>query len=184
MPSGAWCGASAVQNYKGDSNGSSSSSPLPTCSPSPRLLPTRHGALRVPVRPRALHHHAGKSPSPARENSPLSLLCRWLICSAPAPVLPQVSSSLPLTLALRRRPEAHVPRQFRPSTACSWPRRPLLPELAAAAGARGTGRARPLFRPRASTRLFLSFFLFLAFFQQFDFAHSNYLFKFPWLELD
>lgn len=61
----------------------------------------------------------------------------------------RVSSSLPLTLALRRRPEAHVPRQFRPSTACSWPRRPLLPELAAAAGARGTGRARPLFRPRA-----------------------------------
>ncbi|CAD6239391.1 unnamed protein product [Miscanthus lutarioriparius] len=64
-----------------------------------------------------------------------------------------VSSSLPLTLALapRPRPEARVPRapgaQLRPSTACSWAR-PLLPELAAA-GARGTGRAQPLFRPRA-----------------------------------
>lgn len=65
----------------------------------------------------------------------------------------RVSSSLPLTLALapRPRPEARVPRapgaQFRPSSACSWPR-PLLPELAAP-GARGTGRAQPLFRPRA-----------------------------------
>ncbi|OEL28605.1 Protein MAO HUZI 4, chloroplastic [Dichanthelium oligosanthes] len=67
-------------------------------------------------------------------------------------------SSLPLTLALRQRPEARVPRapaaaQLRPSTACSWPR-PVLPELASAsprAGARGTGsgRAPPLFRPRA-----------------------------------
>lgn len=65
----------------------------------------------------------------------------------------RVSSSLLLTLALapRPRPEARVPRapgaQFRPSSACSWPR-PLLPELAAP-GARGTGRAQPLFRPRA-----------------------------------
>uniref|UniRef100_A0A0A9D620 Protein MAO HUZI 4, chloroplastic n=1 Tax=Arundo donax TaxID=35708 RepID=A0A0A9D620_ARUDO len=62
---------------------------------------------------------------------------------------------LPLTLALRNRPEARVPRapgaQFRPATACSW-LRPLRPELAAAfprPGARGTGRASPLFRPRA-----------------------------------
>ncbi|XP_062199460.1 protein MAO HUZI 4, chloroplastic-like [Phragmites australis] len=62
---------------------------------------------------------------------------------------------LPLTLALRQRPEARVPRapgaQFRPATACSWSR-PLRPELAATfprPGARGTGRAPPLFRPRA-----------------------------------
>ncbi|KAG0536760.1 hypothetical protein BDA96_03G091200 [Sorghum bicolor] len=67
----------------------------------------------------------------------------------------RVSSSLQLTLASPRpRPEARVPRapgaQLRPLTACSWPRRPLLPELAAAGGgARGTGRAQPLFRPRA-----------------------------------
>nr|CAB3472371.1 unnamed protein product [Digitaria exilis] len=62
---------------------------------------------------------------------------------------------LPLALALRQRPEARVPAAlFRPSTVCSGPPRPLLPELAAGAfpragGARGTARGTPLFRPRA-----------------------------------
>ncbi|CAL4964979.1 unnamed protein product [Urochloa decumbens] len=61
--------------------------------------------------------------------------------------------SLPLALALRQRPEACAPgARFRPSAACSWT--PPLPSgLTAAspsAGARrGTGRAPPLFRPRA-----------------------------------
>ncbi|KAJ1282801.1 hypothetical protein BS78_03G079500 [Paspalum vaginatum] len=55
-------------------------------------------------------------------------------------------SSLPLALALalRQRPEARVP-QFRPSTACSWPR-PVPPALAAAVP---RARAPPLFRTRA-----------------------------------
>ncbi|KAG2595922.1 protein MAO HUZI 4, chloroplastic-like isoform X2 [Panicum virgatum] len=61
--------------------------------------------------------------------------------------------SLPLTLALRQRPEARAARALlRPSTAaCSW-QGPLPPELAVAsprAGARGTGRGPPPFRPRA-----------------------------------
>ncbi|KAL6627514.1 hypothetical protein ACP70R_031240 [Stipagrostis hirtigluma subsp. patula] len=62
-----------------------------------------------------------------------------------------VRVGLPLTLALRQRPEARAPcPQFRPATACSWPR-PLRPELAAAfprPGARRTGRP-PLSRPCA-----------------------------------
>jgi hypothetical protein len=139
-------------------------------SPASASLAPRHGALRVPVRPRALRQHAGRSPAPTTARIryyPVyssccavlccAVLCSRLICSASA--LPQVSSSLPLTLALapRPRPEARVPRapgaQFRPSSACSWPR-PLLPELAAP-GARGTGRAQPLFRPRACAHLLL-----------------------------
>lgn len=115
-----------------------------------------------------------------------AVLCSWLICSASASALLQVSS-FPLTL--RPRPEARVPRapgaaQLRPSTACSWPR-PLLPDLAPAfprAGARSAGRPQPLFRPRASTHLFP--FSFPRFLQQFDSAQSNYyMFKFPRLKL-
>jgi hypothetical protein len=138
----------AVQstNYKGDSPASTSLAP-----PVPR-----HGALRVPVRPRALRQHAGRSPAPTtariRHYPLVSAVRSWLICSASA--LLQVSI-LRLPLALRQRAEARVPgAQFRPSTACSWAR-PLLPELAGAvprAGARGTGRrTQPLFRPRACT---------------------------------
>ncbi|TVU22097.1 hypothetical protein EJB05_31777, partial [Eragrostis curvula] len=59
---------------------------------------------------------------------------------------------MPLTLALRHRPGARVPRalgaQFRPATASSWPRG-TRPELAAVVPRPGTGRAPPLFRPRA-----------------------------------
>ncbi|PWZ11501.1 Protein MAO HUZI 4, chloroplastic [Zea mays] len=92
-----------------------------------------------------------------------AVLCSWLICSASASALLQVSS-FPLTLRLEAR-VARAPgsAQLRPATACSWPR-PLLPELAPAfprAGARSAGRPQPLFRPRAispapETELFAS----------------------------
>jgi hypothetical protein len=146
VPSGAACRGSTNYKGKGDSPASASLAP-----PVPR-----HGALRVPVRPRALRQHAGRSPAPTtariRHYPLVSAVRSWLICSASA--LLQVSI-LRLPLALRQRAEARVPgAQFRPSTACSWAR-PLLPELAGAvprAGARGTGRrTQPLFRPRACT---------------------------------
>ncbi|PAN32047.1 hypothetical protein PAHAL_5G459100 [Panicum hallii] len=78
-------------------------------------------------------------------------------CASPSALALSSSTrvSLPQTLALRQRPEARVPRApsalLRPSTARSW-LGPLPPKLAAAyprAGARGTGRGPPPFRPRA-----------------------------------
>ncbi|RLN24790.1 uncharacterized protein C2845_PM07G02960 [Panicum miliaceum] len=79
-------------------------------------------------------------------------------CASPSALaLSCTRVSLPLTLALRQRPEARVPRApgalLRPSTARSWlGSGPLPPQLAAAsprAAARGTGRGPPPFRPRA-----------------------------------
>ncbi|CAL4957913.1 unnamed protein product [Urochloa decumbens] len=76
-------------------------------------------------------------------------------CSSPSALALSFTMRASLPLALRQLPEARVPgARLRPPAACSsWPRPLLVSGLAAAsplAGAqRGTGRASPLFRPRA-----------------------------------
>ncbi|CAO2174460.1 unnamed protein product [Urochloa humidicola] len=78
-------------------------------------------------------------------------------CASPSALALSSTTRVSLPLALRQRPEACIPgARFRPSAAaCSWARPLLLPGLvpalprAGASRGTGSGRAPPLFRPRA-----------------------------------
>jgi hypothetical protein len=156
-------------------------------SPASASLAPRHGALRVPVRPRALRQHAGRSPAPTTARiryypvyssccavQPVDLLCLCLAAGQQQPPTGAGASAAAAAggacAARARRPVPPVVRVL----------------LAAPLAARARGARRPRHRQGAAavpaSRMYApspSRFL-----QQFDFAHSNYLFTFPWLKLN